>query len=697
VGLQFSPPSVVDGPPCRADADAVTRALWSHFRGHRSGRSVIKNGGTYTDASYVYSDDIDAADVFYQGGHIYDVSLDEAMALLAAGYDLAGFGSWAQSLADRNDAQATAIFIGDSITAGTVAESLDETWVYQAQELVRAEYPTTGATGGVGFIAASDSTGFRDDAPTLSGTAASSTSAGFGYNSVELNAPGDDATFPVRDCTSIRVWFGDISSTGAFSITVDGGDPVLVPCRGSISNTYRDHWIDVPFATSSSREVVLTYESAGTLFFPDPIVCGVQYFDGDEPPGAYLQFPGSASTSMTDNKATTPDHADLDLTDNELTFRVKFRPDDPAIASRSQFLIARADTFANKRSVIVGLSTTGHPRLLVSTNGTAWQMDAVSTGDALTAGQGYWVEWKLTRDVGTVDFRISTHADDLATDDAEAVTHWEAHGSQFVGDPIDVPFATDIPLRVGSELTGLAAAGHFVGRVYAVQVKNGATVVTDPIFARTSHEKLTDSTGKTWTADILAATPDGAVTVVTPPGGKGIHFINAARSGAHASTYALGVEGAAVRTDIGDWIDRTNASMVVVALSGINEFDNNVPPDTYRSNLQAVIDDFRAADPDLFFAFVMWWEPFQAVAPVYEYAEYCAVLREIQAATPNSGLIDFSPSSDWPQPSVAGFPGPLDPSGYYFDGFHPTAAGHTAIAAVMAAELDPVTSSLVAA
>ncbi len=33
-----------------------------------------------------YSDDLDAADVVYLGGHVYEVSEDEAADLVAAGY-----------------------------------------------------------------------------------------------------------------------------------------------------------------------------------------------------------------------------------------------------------------------------------------------------------------------------------------------------------------------------------------------------------------------------------------------------------------------------------------------------------------------------------------------------------------------------------------------------------------------------------
>ena len=83
---RFSPPSVNDGAPYRADADEVTQRLWGHFSRHNTGVSVLKTGATYVDQQYPYQDDLDAADVVYLGGHIYDVSDAEAALLIAAGY-----------------------------------------------------------------------------------------------------------------------------------------------------------------------------------------------------------------------------------------------------------------------------------------------------------------------------------------------------------------------------------------------------------------------------------------------------------------------------------------------------------------------------------------------------------------------------------------------------------------------------------
>ena len=51
------------------------------------GISVLKSpAGVYTQATYPTTDDIRAAAIFYQGGHVYTVSDAEAALLTTAGY-----------------------------------------------------------------------------------------------------------------------------------------------------------------------------------------------------------------------------------------------------------------------------------------------------------------------------------------------------------------------------------------------------------------------------------------------------------------------------------------------------------------------------------------------------------------------------------------------------------------------------------
>lgn len=86
MGCTFSPPTVDDGARYRADADAVTRALFRHFQGPTRGRTIIKTGATYVVSDAPYLDDLLAADAVYYGGHVHPIDDDEVTALTAAGY-----------------------------------------------------------------------------------------------------------------------------------------------------------------------------------------------------------------------------------------------------------------------------------------------------------------------------------------------------------------------------------------------------------------------------------------------------------------------------------------------------------------------------------------------------------------------------------------------------------------------------------
>lgn len=576
---------------------------------------------------------------------------------------------WASVLAHRGTQQVNVLCIGDSITEGTACNTNPQRWTNQLQDLLREAFPTDGT--GIGFCEAYDHTGFKTDEPvrTSTGSQIAPMPDGIGYRGVAMAA--GDVTFPPRTCTHIRVWFSSISVAGRFTVTVDGGTPFIVPCSSG-RGEYHDDWFDIPFDTSDDREVVLAFYDTGTPFFPSPVVSGVEFYDGNTPVGSYRFLPGPSADNT--NPITALDRASFDLSDNEHTFRVKFRASDPATGT-NQYLIARADTLASKMSYLLILDGTGLPKLYFSTDGSTWNTET-SDGDPLEAGVDYWLEAKLTRNDGggncLVDFRIATDE----TDDPEEVVGWAAHGTQQTGAAVIALKATDVSLRIGAEVTGFLAVGEFRGRIYAAQVKDGSTVVADPIFTRWSGDHVGDSAGNTWRNGT-------SVETVLPDGGTGIEVINAGKSGATADTFVSGIVDAPFPTyvtvsELRDWLVNGRINMIIVALAGTNEWAGNTDPETYRDNLQTVVDELRLWAPDVAILFIAWYAPFSATAHTYDWDDYNAVTHDVQERTPNSWIEDFT--VDWPQPTVAGYPGPTDPSGLYFDGFHPGAAGHTAIA-----------------
>ncbi len=90
----FEPPHDSDGPRKlseqgrrRAGVSRVANDLASRYAAPRS-FSVLKVGSTYQTIQGPTTDQVDAADIYYAGGHIYEVDETEAAALVAAGYDV---------------------------------------------------------------------------------------------------------------------------------------------------------------------------------------------------------------------------------------------------------------------------------------------------------------------------------------------------------------------------------------------------------------------------------------------------------------------------------------------------------------------------------------------------------------------------------------------------------------------------------
>lgn len=86
----FEPPVAYDLPPTLPEPTRP-RYLNAHAKwkgGQRRGRSVLKHGNTYTIVDTPTVDQMAAADIAYQGGHVYEVTPEEAYYLHAAGFNV---------------------------------------------------------------------------------------------------------------------------------------------------------------------------------------------------------------------------------------------------------------------------------------------------------------------------------------------------------------------------------------------------------------------------------------------------------------------------------------------------------------------------------------------------------------------------------------------------------------------------------
>lgn len=82
----FEPPIAYDLPPTLPGARGVINSHARWKKGQRRGRSVLKTAGVYKTVDSPTVDETKAADIYYAGGHIYEVSDAERLALEAAEY-----------------------------------------------------------------------------------------------------------------------------------------------------------------------------------------------------------------------------------------------------------------------------------------------------------------------------------------------------------------------------------------------------------------------------------------------------------------------------------------------------------------------------------------------------------------------------------------------------------------------------------
>ena len=75
-------------PPGRLEHWPVAHPLFGRLSIMR-GVSLLKESGVYRQTSEPLAEEITAAEITYLGGHVYEISAAEALALIAAGY-----GNW---------------------------------------------------------------------------------------------------------------------------------------------------------------------------------------------------------------------------------------------------------------------------------------------------------------------------------------------------------------------------------------------------------------------------------------------------------------------------------------------------------------------------------------------------------------------------------------------------------------------------
>jgi hypothetical protein len=229
----------------------------------------------------------------------------------------------------------------------------------------------------------------------------------------------------------------------------------------------------------------------------------------DCPVGGYLSLPGNF-----DAYAGTPDPG-VAMTDLQVT--IKAGRDDDWRPDSVESLASHSDTDVNLRSWVVSVAqTTGIPSL-------SWSADGTITTDVAAT------ERTPVDPFGVIRLRVLLDTNDGAGGWTVTFQYQETDESEWLqlGDVItnsgggttSLFPATGVEMMVGADSDAGDPANRFTGRIYTVEVRNGAAgaVVANPDF--TNHLEGTtefeDGAGNTWTVYTPASiySPTSTVTV----------------------------------------------------------------------------------------------------------------------------------------------------------------------------------------
>ncbi|MDB5696227.1 MAG: hypothetical protein JWN21_1770, partial [Sphingomonas bacterium] len=200
-------------------------------------------------------------------------------------YNRPALRAWHAALADRVNAPAKAVWLGDSITEGLNAPSYGTRWVERALARLRLDHPTPGVAGGFNYLPAINTAFTQGAAPpqgqpytALTGGALGfDTSFGLGARSAVFNAVGDGATYTVQG-TSVTLHYVRGPATGTMSVSIDGGAATVINTAGALG---MQQWSSGAL-TPGIHTVTVTRSAGGSVY-----LAGLLVFNGDEAAGVH--------------------------------------------------------------------------------------------------------------------------------------------------------------------------------------------------------------------------------------------------------------------------------------------------------------------------------------------------------------------------------------------------------------------------
>jgi lysophospholipase L1-like esterase len=204
---------------------------------------------------------------------------------------------WRAGLANREFAPAVVVCLGDSITEGQGATTMDRRYVAQLRKRLRTRFPVTGITGGRGFIG-SDKTGVSSYTwpVTAAGTVTVDDNYGPKRRAALMTATGQSRTFTLQG-TSVDIMYGRSSATGILYYKIDGGSAVTInTATGYTQGTQVVGGViaNVVLGASGAHTLEVGWSSGGTVYLE-----GVTEYDGDEAAGIRVHDAGHHGWTTT--------------------------------------------------------------------------------------------------------------------------------------------------------------------------------------------------------------------------------------------------------------------------------------------------------------------------------------------------------------------------------------------------------------
>ncbi|HYH74795.1 MAG TPA: SGNH/GDSL hydrolase family protein [Candidatus Saccharimonadales bacterium] len=260
---------------------------------------------TFDAGTYTYFTCISVNNVWYQAGASQTFTVGNATAAPAgSSYGDNALEHWSNAVKNRNTAPATWVAWGDSFTEGQGASSMQERWTNETLGSLRSTFPTTGVTGGVGYLPGFYSV-YGPDSTWTPYTAAGGNhwwedwGGSLGNRIISLQTGGYE-TFTVTG-TSVDIMYSQ-GAGGTFSYKVDNGTAVNVNTTGSYIPSKK---VNVSLGTPGTHTVTVTGVS-GTSYFE-----GIMAYNGDETKGIRMYDAGHSGATTDDYVYSTWDQAEI--------------------------------------------------------------------------------------------------------------------------------------------------------------------------------------------------------------------------------------------------------------------------------------------------------------------------------------------------------------------------------------------------